>query len=327
MGSWEELRGLLLGHRVSAAIAAAVQLGLVDLLAGQPRTADDLADAAGTDSDATGRLLRALVTVNLIAEDDGRFSLTELGALLRSDAPRSLRPQALLQADPAVWDAWGHLAHSIRTGENAFIARHGIDVWAHRAAQPEHNANFNALMTSLSGTVADAVAASYDFSRLAHVVDVGGGHGALLAGVLRAHPRLTGTVFDQDHAVAQEPPAGLESRWSAASGSFFESVPPADGYLLKSILHDWPDDECVAILRRCREALRPGGVVLVVEMVLGRPGHEREAAFSDLNMLVGPGGRERSEDEYAALLEHAGLRLTRVFDTGTRVALIESRTA
>ena len=144
-------------------------------------------------------------------------------------------------------------------------------------------------MTSLSETVADAVAASYDFSRLAHVVDVGGGHGALLAAVLRAHPRLTGTVFDQDHAVAQEPPAGLESRWSAASGSFFESVPPADGYLLKSILHDWPDDECVAILRRCREALRPGGVVLVVEMVLGRPGHEREAAFSDLNMLVRTG--------------------------------------
>ncbi|MGB8350988.1 MAG: methyltransferase, partial [Gaiella sp.] len=204
MGSWEELRGLLLGHRVSAAIAAAVQLGLVDLLAGQPRTADDLADAAGTDSDATGRLLRALVTVNLIAEDDGRFSLTELGALLRSDAPLSLRPQALLQADPAVWDAWGYLAHSVRTGETGFIAKHGIDVWAHRAAQPEHNANFNALMTSLSGTVADAVAASFDFSRLAHVVDVGGGHGALLAAVLRAHPRLTGTVFDQDHAVAQE---------------------------------------------------------------------------------------------------------------------------
>lgn len=327
MGSWEELRGLLLGHRVSAAIAAAVRLGFVDLLAGQPRTANNLAEAADTDSDATGRLLRALVTVDLIAEDDGRYSLTELGALLRSDAPRSLRPQALLQADPAVWDAWGHLAHSVRTGESAFNARHGIDVWAHRAGQPEHNTNFNLLMASLSETVAGAVAASYDFSRLGHLVDVGGGHGALLAAVLRAYPRLTGTVFDQEHAVAQEPPAGLESRWSAASGSFFESVPPADGYLLKSILHDWPDEECIAILRRCREGLRPDGVVLVVEIVLGRPGHEREAAFSDLNMLVGPGGRERSEDEYGTLLEHAGLRLTRLFDTGTRVALMESRTA
>src|SRR4029078_5244760 len=166
MGSWEELRGLLLGHRVSAAIAAAVQLGLVDLLAAQPRTADDLAEAADTDSDATGRLLRALVTVDLIGEDRGRGSLTELGSLLRSVAPLSLRPQALLQADPAVWDAWGHLAHSVRTGENAFTARHGIDVSAHPPAQPAHNAHFHGLMASLSETVAGAVAASYDFSRL-----------------------------------------------------------------------------------------------------------------------------------------------------------------
>lgn len=327
MASWDELRGLLLAYRVSAAVAAAVELGLVDLLTGGSRTASDLAEAAGTDADATARLLRALVTVNLVAESDGRFELTELGALLRSDVPRSLRPQALLQADPAVWSAWAQLAHSVRTGETAFNALHGIDVWAHRATRPEHNANFNALMTSLSETVADAVAASYDFSGLTHVVDVGGGHGALLAGVLRAHPHLTGTVFDQEHAVAVAPPAGLESRWAAASGSFFDAVPPADGYLVKSILHDWPDEECVAILRSCRAGLRPGGVVLVVEMVLGRPGHEREAAFSDLNMLVVPGGRERSEDEYGALLERAELRLTRVVDTGTRVALIESRTA
>ena len=147
--------------------------------------------------------------------------------------------------------------------------------------------------------MAGAVAASYDFSALAHVVDVGGGRGTLLAAILRAYPHLTGTVFDQEHAVADVPPPGLESRWSAASGSFFESVPSADGLLLKSILHDWPDEESVAILGRCREALRPGGVVLLVEIVLGRPGHEREAAFSDLNMLVGPGGRERSEEEYA----------------------------
>ena len=243
--------------------------------------------------------------------------------------PASLRSQALLQADPAVWEAWGHLAHSVRTGENAFIAKHGIDVWAHRAAQPEHNANFNALMASAQRGRSQTPSPRRTTSpRLAHVVDVGGGHGALLAAVLRAYPRLTGTVFDQDHAVAEEPPAGLESRWSAASGSFFESVPSADGYLLKSILHDWPDDECVAILGRCREALRPGGVVLVVEMVLGRPGHEREAAFSDLNMLVGPGGRERSEEEYA----RAARACRAAADPGdrhrdTRVSVVEGRPA
>lgn len=324
--SREQLQWLVLGHRPAAAIAAAVELGLVDLLAERPRTATDLAEAAGTDPDTTGRLLRALVTVDLVEQDaERRFALTELGAPLRSDAPASLRPQALLQADPAVWAAWGHLAHSVRTGENAFTAKHGIDIWAHRADHPEHNASFNALMASRSEEVAGAVAASYDFSGLAHVVDVGGGRGVLLAAILRAYPHLTGTVFDLEHAVADVPPPGLESRWSAASGSFFESVPSADGLLLKSILHDWPDEESVAILGRCRDVLRPGGVVLLVEIVLGRPGHEREAAFSDLNMLVGPGGRERSEEEYRALLERAGLRLTRVIDTGTRVSVVEGR--
>jgi hypothetical protein len=264
--------------------------------------------------------------VDLLEEDDdARFALTELGAPLRSDAPASLRPQALLQADPAVWAAWGHLAHSVRTGENAFSAMHGTDIWAYRVEHPEHNASFNALMASRSEEVAGAVASSYDFSRLAHIVDVGGGHGTLLAAVLRAYPHLSGTVFDQEHVVAAAPPSGLESRWSAASGSFFESVPPADGYLLKSILHDWPDEESVVILDRCREALRPGGVVLLVEIVLGRGGHEREAAFSDLNMLVGPGGRERSEEEYRAVFGRAGLRLTRVLDTGTHVSIVEGR--
>lgn len=324
--SREQLQWLVLGHRPAAAIAAAVELGLVDLLAERPRTATDLAEAAETDPDATGRLLRALVTVDLVEQDaERRFALTELGASLRWDAPASLRSQALLQADPAVWAAWGHLVHSVRTGENAFTAKHGIDIWAHRAEHPDRNASFNELMASRSEEVAGAVAASYEFSDLTHVVDVGGGRGALLAAVLRAYPHLTGTVFDQEHAVADMPPPGLESRWSAASGSFFESVPSGDGLLLKSILHDWPDEECVAILVRCREALRPAGVVLVVEIVLGRPGHEREAAFSDLNMLVGPGGRERAEEEYRALFERAGLRLTRVIDTGTRVSVVEGR--
>ena len=120
-------------------------------------------------------------------------------------------------------------------------------------------------------------------------------------------------------------PIALTGRWAAATGSFFESVPAADAYLLKSILHDWPDDRCVEILRTCVRSLNPDGVVLVVETVLGRPGYEVEAAFSDLNMLVMPGGRERSEEEYAALFHAAGLRLTRVIDTGTRMSILEAQ--
>ena len=219
MGSWEELRGLLLGHRVSAAIAAAVQLGLVDLLAGQPRTADDLADAAGTDSDATGRLLRALVTVNLIAEDDGRWSRSPSSALCSARMLRSrCDPQALLQADPAVWDAWGYLAHSVRTGETGFIAKHGIDVWAHRAAQPEHNANFNALMTSLSEDGRGRR------GRVVRLLPAGARRGRRRRARHAPRGGATGASAPDRHGVRpgsrrrQEPPAGLESRWSAASG-------------------------------------------------------------------------------------------------------------
>jgi hypothetical protein len=325
MGNRAQLMPLLLGHRPAAAIAAAAELGLVDLLGSGPRTAADLAAAAGTDPDATYRLLRALAAFDVLDEGDTRtFALTDLGDLLRSDAPGSLAPQAQLQADPAIWAAWGNLAHSVRTGENAFAAAHGMDVWAHRRLHAERSATFDAMMAANSAAVVGAVTAAYDFAEGAHVVDVGGGRGHLLEAALRRQESLTGTVFDQPHVVPDQAPAGLEGRWSSQGGSFFEDVPPADAYLLKWILHDWPDGECVRILSRCRDSLRPGGVVVVVELLLGRPGYEREAALSDLNMLVAPGGRERSEAEYAALFERAGLRLARVVDTGTLYAILEA---
>ena len=323
MSSQQDLLGLVLGHRVAAAIATAVELGIVDAIAGQARTPDEVAAAVGTDPDATHRLLRVLATLGLVDEADGAYRLSEAGDPLRTDAPGSLAPQALLQADPAIWAAWGHLGHSIRTGETAFSALHGIDVWTHRAANPERSRSFDALMTANTLQVADRVATAYGFRPGTHVVDVGGGQGSLLAAVLRQHPTLTGTVFDQPHVVATTAPDDLAGRWSAVGGSFFESVPPADYYLVKSILHDWHDEECVAILTRCRESLRPGGAVLLVELVLDRPGHEREAAIMDLNMLVGPGGRERTEAEYAALFAAAGLHLTRVVDTGVHQLVLE----
>jgi hypothetical protein len=325
VGSREQLTQLLVGHRPAAAIAAVVELGLVDLLSDGPQSAADLAAAAGTHPDSTYRLLRALATFDLLEEDDsGTFTLTELGALLRSDVPGSLAPQAQLQSDPAIWAAWGNLAHSVRTGENAFAAAHGMDVWAHRRQHAERSATFDAMMAANSAAVVDAVTAAYSLPDRAHVVDVGGGRGHLLEAVLRSQPSLTGTVFDQPHVVPDQAPEGLGDRWSAEGGSFFDAVPPADAYLVKWILHDWPDDECVSILSNCRAALRPGGVVAVIELLLGRPGHERQAALSDLNMLVAPGGRERTEAEFAALFTRAGLRLTRTLDTGTQYALLEA---
>jgi hypothetical protein len=269
--------------------------------------------------------MQVLAAFDLVESDaEDRLALTGAGRLLTSGAPASLAPLALVNADPALWAAWGRLAQSIRTGETAFEAVNETDVWTHRQRHTEHGNVFNRLMTSLSAAAVDAVASSYDFGGRGHVVDVGGGQGSLLATVLRAHPGLTGTLFDRPHVVASEAPDGLADRWSAVGGSFFEAVPPADCYLLKWILHDWDDDECVAILTRCRESLRAGGVVLVVEMLLGRPGYERATALMDLNMMAVAGGRERSEAEFARLFERAGLRLTRVVDTGTLYAVLEA---
>lgn len=322
----DEIRRLLGGFRVSAAVAAAAELGVLDLLADGPRTAAELADALDVDADTLRRLLHALATVGVCSEERGAFGSTPVGDVLRSDVPGSLRPWARTIADPAVWSAWGHLADSVRTGETAFTALHGHDVWEHRRQHPERNAVFNANMAAQSAALADAVASAYDLTGRRRVVDVGGGQGVLLEAVLTRYEELTGTVFDQPHVVAAGPGRGasasVAARWSARSGSFFDAVPAADVYLLKWILHDWPDDACVRILRTCRRSLDDGGVVLVVETLLDRPGHEAEAALSDLNMLVLPGGRERTADEYAGLFEAAGLRLTDVVDTPTRVSVL-----
>lgn len=321
----DELLAMVTGFRAAAALSVAAELGISDALAAEGRTVAELAAAVKADEDTLARLLRALVAVQVYAVQDGVYSNTSLGERLRSDVPGTLRPLARMGQDPAFWSAWGHLAHSVRTGENAFEALQGVDVWAYREERPEYNANFNANMTALSWYVGKSVATAYDFSKLSTVVDVGGGQGILLDAVLNQHEHVHGMVFDLPHVVAKEPRSeAVASRWSAVAGSFFEAVPPADAYLIKSILHDWPDDRCIEILRTCAAALNPGGVVLVVEMILDRAGYEADAAFSDLNMLVLPGGRERTEPEYAALFEAAGLHLRQVIDTGTRSAILEA---
>jgi hypothetical protein len=323
------LRSIITGYQLSAAVNTAAELGVSDLLAAGPRTLSDLAAETSTHEETLGRLLHALSTIGIYEErPDGSYANTDLGDGLRSDVAGTLRPLARTVNSPAHWGAWGHLGHSVRTGETAFEALHGVDVWTHRGRHPQENEIFNANMASLTSTVAAAVADAYDFAGVSSVVDVGGGKGALLAAVLERHTHLTGTVFDLPQAVATEPPqAALAPRWASVTGSFFEDVPGADAYLVKSILHDWPDDRCVDILRTLRRRLHPDGVVLVVETVLGRPGYETASAFSDLNMLVMPGGRERTEQGYAVLFEAAGLRPTGVVDTTSRMSVLEARAA
>jgi O-methyltransferase/methyltransferase family protein len=327
------LSRLLQGYRVTQAIHVAATLGIADLLADGRRTADELAAETGSHAPTLARLLRALASLGVLSEgDDGRFATTPVGDCLRTGVPGSLADFAAFVGRPYHWEAWSALVQSVRTGENAFRLVHGRDVWSYRAERPEESALFDRLMATLSAAATEAVLAAYDFGRFGRLVDVGGGTGTLLAAVLAAHPALEGVLFDQPHVVARAPAvlaeAGVADRCRIESGSFFDGVPAgADAYVLRSIVHDWGDAEAVAILRACRAAMADGGVVLLIERELGGPNEKPEAKLSDLNMLVGPGGRERSRDEYAALFGAAGLRLARVVPTAAGADVLEASPA
>jgi hypothetical protein len=322
---------LVNGYYVSQAIHVAASLGIADLLADGTRTSDDLAHEADADPETLYRLLRALASVGVLHEGDGRlFSLTPVGELLRSDVPGSLHGWAAYAGRPYFWAAWAELLHSVRTGENAFQHVHGQDIWSYRADRPDESALFDAAMKALTGASNAALTGAFDFSRFGTLVDVGGGNGALLASVLASNPALQGVLFDQAHVVAGADQvleaAGVADRCRIESGSFFESVPEGgDAYLLKSIVHDWEDEESSAILRVVRAAMPEGATLLVVERDLGAPNEDAPTKFSDLNMLVGPGGRERTQDEYASLFESTGFRLVGATPTAGTHTVFEGK--
>lgn len=262
----DELRALINGYQVSQAVHVAAVLGISDLLAEGPLSSTELADRAGCDESALRRLVRALSALGLYTEDPAdTFSNAELGAALRSDAPTPARDIATNAGRPYNWDSWGHLLASVRSGDNAFRMLNGTSVWEHRAAHPDDAVAFDRAMTAMTIPVVTAVADSYDFTGLSTVVDIGGGQGALLSAVLTANPTSRGVLFDLDYVLKTAPDYlsahGVDDRVELVPGSFFESIPSSgDVYVLKSVLHDWEDDECAAILQRCREAMRPGAV-------------------------------------------------------------------
>ena len=326
------LMGLVTSSWKSQAVYAAAELRLPDLLAAGPRTSDDLAAAVGAHPQALYRLLRALTSLEICRQrDDGAFELAPLGALLREDSPDSLRSWTTYWGG-FHWPIWGHLLESVKTGESARRLLMGTAAFEHLTADPAVAATFNQAMVELTRLVARDVARVYDFTGLRRIVDVGGGYGELLGAVLLAAPDAAGVLFDLPHAMdgarhhLQE--RGLAGRVELVTGSFFESVPPADAYLLKSIIHDWDDEHSRLILANCRQALAPGGRLLIVERIMPErlaptPADQANAA-SDLNMLVGPGGRERTELEFRALLAAAGFRLNRILPAGPTANILEA---
>ena len=324
-----QLQLLVSGHWIAQAIAVAAELGIADLLADGPRSSDDLAQAAGCQSGALYRLLRALAGLGIFTEvEPKRFALTPMAETLGADAPASLRNWAMHACGDAQWRTWGQLGNSVRTGQPSFKHVHGMDNRQYRAQHPAAAAIFDAGMTSLATQVANAVVEAYDFSALGTIVDVGGGHGALLIAILSANPELRAVLFDLPRVVegAREPllAAGILDRCEIVGGDMFDTVPAGgDAYVLSRVIHGWDDDRSVVILANCRRVMGRQSKLLLVQEVIPPGDSFAYGKLSDLNMLVSPGGQERTEAEYRALYAAAGFTLTRVIPTRSRINVIE----
>jgi len=323
---------LITGKWVSQAISVIAELRVADHLKNGARSSADLAKAVVANEDALYRVLRALTNVGLFREGANRtFQLTELGQFLRSDVPGNLRGYAQFVGEDHMWRAWGHLLHSVRTGEPAFDHAFREPVFDFIAKSPELAAVINDAMTSISADGARAVVAAYDFRDVRKLVDVGGGHGSMLASILKANPRTKGVVFDMHHAAegAREllRAEGLVDRAEVSSGDFFEAVPESgDAYIMKHIIHDWDDARAITILRCCHRAMVPGGKVLVVDQVVPPPNEVHFGKLMDLEMLaLTGGGRERTADEFRKLFAAAGLELTRIVPTEGPLSVVEGR--
>ena len=311
------------------AVRVVATLRIADQITRGPRTGQELAEAANVNSDALDRVLRHLTKAGLFSRDEsGRYSLTARGDELRDDHPTGTR--ARLDIESAIGRAdlsFVQLLHSVRTGEAGFPVQFGRAFWDDMSADPARTASYDAQMGFDVAADAPDMVSAYDWGSLGHVVDVGGGNGALLIALLTAHPALRGTVFDQPATAeaAREAlkAAGFGDRADVVAGSFFDPLPPgADGYLLSAIIHDWDDEAAVRILRRCAEAAGPEAPVFVVEKI-GADGESLRTEM-DLRMLVYFGGKERSAAELEILAARAGLRVVRVHPAG-KLAVVELR--
>ena len=324
------LAQLVFGKCVSMALTVAAKLRIADRLTAGPKPIADLARETETHAPTLYRLMRALASVGVFAEDaGGRFAQSPMSEFLRTGVPGSLRGIADYCGSDWSWRAWGNLMHSVKTGKTAFDHTFGEPCFDYLAKHQDESAVFNEGMPGFTSKIAEAVAEAYDFSQFGTVVDVGGGHGIMLTTILKKFPKLKGVVFDAPHVAegAKEPirAAGLSERYTAEGGDFFKAVPAGgDAYLMKHIIHDWPDDMATTILKNCRMGVKPGGKLLLVELVI-QPGNTPDLGkVLDLEMLVIPSGRERTEAEYAKLLAGAGWKLTRVIPTKSPAQIVEA---
>jgi hypothetical protein len=302
-------------------------LGIADLLVAGPKSVDELATKTETDSPSLYRVLRALASMGVFEEQDNRvFALTPTAEPLRSDVPNSLRDVTIFWGEDWHWEVWGKTLYSVKTGKSAWAQIHGEEVFDYFAKNQPAARIFDRAMSSFSSVATKAVVEAYDFSGIEKLVDIAGGHGRLLNGVLEANPSMQGVLFDLPHVIeSARQTTTVSDRCEYATGDFFASVPAGgDAYMMKHIIHDWDDERAITILKNIKDAMNPGGRVLVVESVIADGNNQDFGKLLDIEMLVSPGGKERTASEYEDLFRRAGLRLTQIVPTKSPYSVIEA---
>lgn len=320
---------VITGYWESQALYVAAKLELADKLGKGCKSSDELARHSQADPDTLFRLLRALASIGIFRETAPRiFENTPASEFLRKDTPGSQWAMAVMMGEEH-YQAWGELLYSVQTSRGAFSKVFKQRPFEYLAAHPEQAAVFDAAMTSVHGRETGPMIAACDFSSASVVADIGGGNGSVISEVLRANPHVRGILYDLPHVVERARPgllkAGLAERCEVIGGDFFREIPPgADVYVFRHIIHDWLDDECVAILKNCRRAMKPTSRVVLAETIVPEGNDPAFVKWLDLNMLVIPEGRERTREEYGRLFVAAGLRLARVIETPVEIHLLEA---
>lgn len=311
-------------------VRQAAEMGLADKFTDGARDADELCAEYGMHAPAFRRFLRSLTGVGVLSEvAPRRYVLTEMGQALKTGAAGAARSTMICMLGEFSNSLWKDLDYSLRTGMPAFEKQYGKECFDYLYEHPALGQMFTETMVGLNGREPAAVAAAYDFSGISSLVDVGGGSGNMLAHILARHPGVKGVLYDLPIVVAKAPPLlqgfGVSDRVAVKAGSFFESVPAGhDAYLMSHIIHDWDEQTCATILGHCREAIKPDGKLLIVELVLPEGDEPHTGKLSDMMMLLALRGQERTASEYEALLAANGFRMTRIVPTATAVSVVEA---
>ena len=311
-----------LGFATSNVIFTLVQCEIIEQLKDAPKSLKEISEACNVDADVLFRVLRFAHAIDLVAIEKETYALTATGRFLQKGAPGSLANGILLLGTEPWQKSWNHLSHALTTGEPAFNNAMGSPFFEFLHKHPEYGNPYNNWMTTVSAMSAQAICDAYNFTPYHSVCDIGGGHGGLLKAILHANPTLLGILFDQESVVKDHELDDVLDRVEIESGNFFHHVPSAEVLIMKSIIHDWDDEKSGLILSSCKRAMTPSSKLLLMEMVIG-DAHDLVGLFYDLHMQVLLGGRERTEEEFRALIESAGLQMTKIIPTKSPMKIIE----